>query len=167
MIRRAAAVLLALTLYPASLHAQDTVLTVTVQSADVYKGPSTATPVIGHAARGTALAVSRNLGSWVQVPWPDSPDGIAYVHVTMGRLGARGANPPASGARATSAPAAPASSTRSRHGADDQRAAYPRLERRSSSAERPARQLKDQPRRWPWWDGWIDEHLWRDRALVA
>lgn len=111
MIRRAAAVLLALTLYPASLHAQDTVLTVTVQSADVYKGPSTATPVIGHAARGTALAVSRNLGSWVQVPWPDSPDGIAYVHVTMGRLGARGANPPASGARATSAPAAPTSAS--------------------------------------------------------
>jgi hypothetical protein len=106
MIRRAAAVLLALTLYPASLHAQDTVLTVTVQSADVYKGPSTASPVIGHAARGTALAVSRNLGSWVQVPWSASPDGVGYVHVTMGRLGAPGANPPAPSGRATTAPAA-------------------------------------------------------------
>jgi outer membrane protein W len=108
MIRRAAAVLLALTLYPASLHAQDTVLTVTVQSADVHKTPSTASPVIGHAARGTTLTVSRNLGSWVQVPWSASPDGIGYLHVTTGRVGVSGANPSAPNAR-PSAQAATAS----------------------------------------------------------
>jgi len=30
----------------------------------------------------------RNLGSWIKVPWPDAPDGFAYVYVTMGRLAA-------------------------------------------------------------------------------
>ena len=43
MIRRVAAVVIALALNPALLRAQDTVLTVTVQSADIYKGPRTVT----------------------------------------------------------------------------------------------------------------------------
>jgi hypothetical protein len=88
MIRRAAAVILALMLNPALARAQDTVLSVSVPSADVHLGPSTATPIIGHVSRGTALPVARNLGSWVRVAWPDAPDGVGYVHVTMGRLGA-------------------------------------------------------------------------------
>ena len=104
MIRRAAAVLLALTLYPASLHAQDTVFTVTVQSADVHKGPSTASQIIGHASRGTSLTVSRNLGSWVQVPWSASPDGLGYLHMTTGRVAATAAPPSVTTARATSDP---------------------------------------------------------------
>jgi hypothetical protein len=87
MIRQAAAVILALTLNPALIYAQDTALTVNVPSADVYKGPSTVTPVIGHVSRGTVLPISRNLGSWVKVDWPDAPDGVGYVHVTMGRVG--------------------------------------------------------------------------------
>jgi hypothetical protein len=87
MIRRVAAVVLALALNPALLRAQDTVLTVTVQSADIYKGPSTVTPIIGHAPRGTVLTVSRNLGSWARVVWSDAPDAIGYIHMTMGRLG--------------------------------------------------------------------------------
>lgn len=88
MSRRTAVVVLALALNPALLHAQESTLTVTVASADVYKGPTTATPVIGHVTQGTVLPVERNLGSWVRVAWPDAPDGGAYVHVTMGRLGA-------------------------------------------------------------------------------
>ena len=95
MIRRAAAVVLALTLNPALVSAQDTVFTVTVPSADVYKGPTTVTPVIGRAARGTVLPVSRNLGSWAKVAWPDAPDGVGYVHLTMGRLTASNGEPPA------------------------------------------------------------------------
>ncbi len=87
MLRRMAAVILALTLDPAVVGAQDTVLTVTAQAADLHTGPSNVTPVIAHVARGTALPVSRNLGSWARVPWPDAPDGVAYVHVTMGRMG--------------------------------------------------------------------------------
>ena len=121
MVRRMAAVVLALMLYPASVGAQNAVLTVTVPSADVHKGPSTATPVIGHVPRGTVLPVSRNLGSWARVDWPDAPETVAYVHVTMGRLGSsndasaaamlpRTASAPAP---ATSAPAPAASTTAS------------------------------------------------------
>jgi len=92
MIRRAAAVVLALTLNPALVRAQDIVFTVNVPSADVYKGPSNVTPVIGHVSSGTVLPVSRNLGSWIKVPWPKGPDGFGFVHVTMGRLTPAGAN---------------------------------------------------------------------------
>ena len=75
MTGRVAAIVLALTLTPAVLHAQGATLTITVASAEVHKGPSTVTPVIGHVSRGAALPVSRNLGSWIRVPWPGAPDG--------------------------------------------------------------------------------------------
>src|SRR3954447_1568781 len=108
MIRRIAAVVLTLALTPALVHAQDTVLTVTATSADVYKAPSNVTPVVGHASHGAVLSVSRNLGSWVKVAWPGAPDGVGYVHVTMGTIGpASGAAPAASmSPRASSAAAA-------------------------------------------------------------
>ena len=110
MVRRIAAVVLALTLSPTLARAQDAALTVTVQSADVHKGPSTVTPVIGHVSRGTVLPVSRNLGSWVKVAWPDAPEGVAYVHVTMGRVGpSTGVAPGANTTPRTSS--APASAT--------------------------------------------------------
>jgi hypothetical protein len=86
MLRRAAAVVIMLVLTPALVRAQETVLKVSVQSADVHKGPSVVTPVIGQAPNGTALPVSQNLGSWVKVPWPAAPDGVGYVHVTMGQI---------------------------------------------------------------------------------
>ena len=117
MVRRIAAVVLALTLNPTLARAQDAVLTVTVLSADVHKGPSTVTPVIGHVSRGTVLPVSRNLGSWAKVAWPDAPEGVGYVHVTMGRLGPSSADASAANMspRTSSAPAsatsAPASAT--------------------------------------------------------
>lgn len=91
MLRRVAAIVLALTCNPALVRAQDAVFTVNVPSADVYKGPTNVTPVIGHVSRGTSLPVVRNLGSWVKIAWPDAPDGFGYVHVTMGRLDAGGA----------------------------------------------------------------------------
>src|SRR3954452_3805007 len=103
MIRRLAAGVLALALTPAMLHAQAPVqapaVTVTAASADVHKGPSTVTPVIGHVARGAALPIARNLGSWVKIAWPSAPDGVAYVHVTMGRLGGTATEPSATPAR--------------------------------------------------------------------
>ena len=95
MIRRAAVVLLALTIFPAVLHAQETVLTVTAQSADVHKGPSTGSPVVGHASKGAVLPVVRNLGSWVQVAWLQAPDGVGYVHITMGRVNVPSTTPQA------------------------------------------------------------------------
>jgi hypothetical protein len=102
---RAAAIILALALNPATLHAQDIVFSVSASSADVHKGPSIATPVIGHVSRGTNLPVSRNLGSWVKVQWPDGPDGFGYLHVTTGQLAAPNANGAASkpGPRSSSA----------------------------------------------------------------
>jgi hypothetical protein len=106
MIRRLAAVVLALIVNPAFLHAQDNVFTVTVPSADVYKGPSNVTPVIGHASRGSALSVSRNLGGWIKIAWPDAQDGIGYVRTSTGRIG----GPEASAGAATASPRASSAS---------------------------------------------------------
>ena len=106
MVRRMAVVVLALTLNPALVRAQSPVLTVTAPSAYVHKGPSTAAPVIADVPRGTVLPVSRNLGSWARVDWPGVPEGVGYVHMTMGRLGP--ANEAAAAAalpRTSSAPA--------------------------------------------------------------
>ena len=103
MTRRTAVIVLALTLTPAVLHAQDATLTVTAAAADVHKGPSNVTPVVGHVSRGAALPVSRNLGSWVKVPWPSAPDGVGYVHVTMGRLSGTAPQPSAVPSQSTPA----------------------------------------------------------------
>ena len=87
MKRLAAALGVALFVSPASLSAQTPVFTVQAASADVYKAPSTGSPVIGHAPRGTTLPVTRELGSWVKVSWPRAEDGVGYVHVSMGSIG--------------------------------------------------------------------------------
>ena len=133
MVRRAAIVILALALNPALVRAQETVLTVSVWSADIYKGPSTVTPIIGHVSRGTVLPVSRNLGSWVKVPWPAAQDGVGYVHVTMGHVG------PASGP-------APAATQREQSAAAPSTTSIPPLTR-TSIGERvvPSGQLKVAP----------------------
>ena len=167
MVRRIAAVVLALTLNPALVRAQDTVLTVTVPSADVYKGPSTVTPVIGHVSRGTVLPVSRNLGSWVKIAWPDAPDGVGYVHVTMGRLGPPSADASAAktSARTSPAPAsatsAPASATTTippvtRRPAGERMAVRGELNRHTGQSHL---------RRWR--AGRVNEQLWCDGARVA
>jgi len=117
MIRRIAAVVLALILNPVFLHAQDNVFTVTVSSADVYKGPSNVTPVIGHASRGTALIVSRNLGGWVKIAWPDAEDGIGYVRTSMGQVGGADA-----GASAATGSPRPSSASANAAGASAARA---------------------------------------------
>ena len=118
MIRRIAAVVLALLLNPAFLHAQDSVFTVTVPTATVYKGPSNVTPVIGRVSRGTELNVSRNLGGWVKVAWPSAEDGVGYVRTSMGRMGDAEAGASATSAtnaspRPGSAPAAAATTSTS------------------------------------------------------
>jgi outer membrane protein W len=105
MIRRLAAVVAVLVLTPAALYAQTPVFTITAASADVHKGPITVTPVIGHVRRDTALPISRNLGSWVRVAWPAAPDGVAYVHVTTGRLSGPGTAPSPTPPRSTAASA--------------------------------------------------------------
>ena len=126
MIRRAIALAVALVVWsPAIVHAQDLVFTVSVPSADVYKGPSNVTPVIGHVPRGTAMPVLRDLGSWVRISWPAAPDGVAFVHVTSGRVTPPKADTPASRPSAQG-PAASSAATPAPSSADGQKIVTPR-----------------------------------------
>jgi Bacterial SH3 domain len=86
MIRHAAAVAVVVLLSPAWLSAQNTTFTVTTESANIHKGPSTGSVVIGHAPRGTVLAVTRELGSWVKISWPGAEGEAGYVHVSWGSM---------------------------------------------------------------------------------
>lgn len=63
--------------------------TVSAQSAAVRKAPSTGSPVIGQAPRGAILEVTRDIGAWVKITWPDAEDGVGYVHQSMGSLSKR------------------------------------------------------------------------------
>ena len=89
MIRQAAAVVIAMVLSPSWLSAQPLEFTVKVQSATIHKSASTGSPVIGRAARGAVLEVTRDLGTWVKVAWPAAEDGAGYVHETMGSMAQR------------------------------------------------------------------------------
>ena len=82
--RRAGAVIFVLFVHPAWAFAQGAQFTVTTATASVHKGPTTASAVIGEARRGAVLDVTRNLGRWVQVTWPEAVEGVGYVHVSMG-----------------------------------------------------------------------------------
>ena len=84
MIRQVAAVAAMLVLGATTLYAQTSQFTVNVQSAAVRKSPSVASPVIGQAPRGAVLEITRDLGAWVKVAWPEAADGIGYVHQSMG-----------------------------------------------------------------------------------
>src|SRR5262249_23057700 len=73
-------------LIPSWVHGQTTQFTVTAESADIHMTPSTGSIVIGHASRGTVFDVTRELGSWVRIPWPSGPEGSGYVHVSWGTI---------------------------------------------------------------------------------
>jgi hypothetical protein len=92
MLRYVRAAIFIVCLSPGLVFAQGATFTVTTASADVYKSPSTGSPVIGRAPRGTAHPVTRELGSWVRIEWPAAPDGVGFLHVTAGRV-ANGATP--------------------------------------------------------------------------
>jgi opacity protein-like surface antigen len=87
--RHASVVAIVLGLIPSLAAAQSTDFTVSVQSAAVRKSPSTGSPIVGQAPRGAVLEVTRDIGSWVKVTWPEAPDGIGYVHQSMGTLAQR------------------------------------------------------------------------------
>jgi opacity protein-like surface antigen len=86
MIRHIVATIVVLLLSAARLHAQGAILTVNVASANVHKSPSTGSPIVGTATRGTAVVVTRELGSWVKVSWPKAQNGIGYIHIKMGTI---------------------------------------------------------------------------------
>ena len=94
MIRQVAAVAIVICLTPVGLSAQTSAppvvpaaeLRINTQMAPVYRSPSTGSPVVGTARRGAVLPVTRELGSWVRVSWPDAEEGAGYVHVSSGSL---------------------------------------------------------------------------------
>ena len=89
MTRRALAIVALLFVNPVWLSAQSADFKVESASANVHKAPSIGSPVIGQARQGVALEVRRDLGSWVKIPWPEAPDGVGYIHTSMGtRTGA-------------------------------------------------------------------------------
>jgi hypothetical protein len=103
VIRHAAAVSIALISCVSPVFAQSAtpIAELVVRgTADVHQYPSTASPVIGKAPGGTRLHVNRNLGSWVEVPWPDAAARIAFVHVNNGTIAARSTAPVANEAQA-------------------------------------------------------------------
>ncbi|PYR33833.1 MAG: hypothetical protein DMF89_01460 [Acidobacteria bacterium] len=102
LIRHAAAVAFAVLVSPAVLGAQTTEFTVSTVSADVHNSPSTGSPVIGHASKGVTLQVTRELGSWVRIAWPDAPEG-AYLHVSLGSINHGTSEPPAAASPAAAA----------------------------------------------------------------
>src|SRR6185436_4126370 len=91
MIRRVLAFAIAVCVTPVAA-AQSTVLTITDARADVRKAPTIASPVVGQAAKGSVLEVTREVGDWVKVSWTDAPDGIGYVRLAGGAL-SRTTNP--------------------------------------------------------------------------
>lgn len=141
MIRKAASVVVVLCLSSASLHAESAMLTVSATSATVYKSPSVASPVVGHATRGAALEVTREVGDWVKVAWPSAPDGVGYVRTVMGSI-SHGAGAPATASSARSASPAPATARTASPAAAT--APAPRAEQRpviGGSAPSPSRTL--------------------------
>ena len=85
MLHRAAVVAAVILCVSASrLAAQGTGLRIEVDSATVHLSPSTGSPVIGHARRGAVLEITRDLGSWLKVSWPEAKGGEGYVHVSTG-----------------------------------------------------------------------------------
>jgi hypothetical protein len=95
MIRHASAIAIALVCHATPLFGQSAgtpiAELIVKASADVHKFPTTASAVIGRARGGTALEIRRNLGSWVEVSWPDTESGKAFVHVSTGAIALRSA----------------------------------------------------------------------------
>jgi len=93
MFRHVAAVIIVvLCLGSSSALAQSADITIKVAAAEVHVTPSLGSPVIGHAPRGMVLQVTREVGDWVKVSWPQDKGGVGYVLVNEGTLGHRGAN---------------------------------------------------------------------------
>lgn len=94
MIRHVSAIVIVLVLNAAPLFGQGaptvaSELTVKRSAADVHTSPTVASPVIGSAKSGTVLEIRRNLGSWVEVTWPDAEAGVAFLHVNTGTIAPR------------------------------------------------------------------------------
>ena len=171
MVRRMAAVVLALTLYPASVVAQNAVLAghrSRRPTCTRVRAPPLPSSAMSRAA--PCCPVSRNLGSWARVDWPDAPEAVAYVHVTMGRLGAvqrlrvhsRRERPPH---RRPPHPQPRTRHLRPRRPRGSRCPASPGASASRCAGEPPRHACHSHLRRWR--AGRVNEHLWRDGARVA
>jgi len=99
---RLATVAVWLVLSTSPLYAQEEALfTISVPSANIHAAPTTASRVIATTARGTSFEVTRELGSWVAIVWPEAHNGVGYLHVSWGTLSRGGV---VEGERTSSAP---------------------------------------------------------------
>jgi hypothetical protein len=94
MIRYVSAVVIVMVLNATPLFGQGAAtpnaeLIVKAAPADVHKYPTVASAVIAKAPAGIVLEVRRNLGSWVEVPWPGTDTGTAFLHVNTGTIAPR------------------------------------------------------------------------------
>jgi len=87
---RLAAVAMWLVLSTSPLYAQETVFTITFPSARIHAAPTTASRVIATTTPGRSFLVTRELGSWVAIAWPEAQYGVGYLHVSWGTLSRRG-----------------------------------------------------------------------------
>ena len=142
MIRHASAVVVVLVLNATPLFGQSagapaSELVVKASAADVHKAPTVASPVVGKASGGTVLEVRRNLGSWVEVPWPNTEAGVAFLHVNTGKIAPRSAAAELSGAEAAVAQitAVATAATSASSGGAGARAGQPAMNQTASTPE--------------------------------
>jgi hypothetical protein len=97
MFRWVALIAVALCLSAVTLHAQapqPAIFTVIVASANIHQSPNNRSPIVGHRSKGESLDVRRDMGNWVEVAWPSSPDGVAYVASNTGLISQPAPPPP-------------------------------------------------------------------------
>jgi hypothetical protein len=86
MIRFALAVTIALCLHPSPSYAQSPRFTVTEMSASIYQAPSAGSRVIGQSSKGAVLDVRAETTGWIEVAWPNTAKGSAYVRAATGLI---------------------------------------------------------------------------------
>jgi hypothetical protein len=113
MTRHATALIAAFWLCHTTVYAQAVQSTVTAASAEVRSAPSLVNPVIGRAPRGAVLLITRDVGDWYKISWPDAKDGVGYVRRAelSGAPGASSVNSVAARRASANASSAAASSS--------------------------------------------------------
>src|SRR6476620_7734537 len=99
MYRFALAVAIAFCLAPARVSAQNPHFTVTARSASIYQAPTAGSPVIGQSVEGAVLDIRSELPDWIEVSWPSTAKGVAYLRAATGRIEQPGPNRAAPGAQ--------------------------------------------------------------------
>src|SRR5689334_6939017 len=122
MYRFAPAVAIAFCLAPALASAQNPHFTVTARSASIYQAPSAGSPVIGQSIEGAVLDIRSELPEWIEVSWPTTAKGVAYLRTATGRIDQA---PPNRAATGTQRPTTPMTIDEFVHGTPSATAAAP------------------------------------------